>query len=46
MDTILLVMVCSLLSVTTALTFMELHRIRKHLEGKGSKTQSTSAAAK
>jgi hypothetical protein len=45
MDTILIVMVCSLLSVTTALTFMELHRIRKHLEGKG-KTQSTSTAAK
>jgi hypothetical protein len=42
MDTILVVMVGCLLCVTTALTFMELHRIRKHLEGKG-KAQSASA---
>jgi hypothetical protein len=42
MDTILVVMVGSLLSVTTALTFMELHRIRKHLEGKG-KSQASAA---
>jgi len=36
MDTILLIMFGAVISMSTALTFMEVHKIRKNLEAKPS----------
>jgi hypothetical protein len=45
MDTILLVMVGSWISVTTALTFLEVRRIRKKMDARSSTSASATHAA-
>jgi hypothetical protein len=44
MDTIIIVMVGSWLSVTTALTFVEVRRIRKKMYSDGTKPESGRSA--
>lgn len=45
MDTIIMVMVGSWISVTTALTFVEVRRIRKKIENRGTTPASAGHAA-
>ena len=44
MDTIILVMVGSWISVTTALTFVEVRRIRKKMDNRAATATSASAS--